>query len=69
MGDFGPDRSMAVRFAATDSGKYIMDDDFHYDAMLQLTGDWPSDDERQAYAQAVADALNAAKIPDGKGSP
>lgn len=68
--DFGPDRSRAVRFVArmnTDGrGVVVDDDDFHYDALLKLSGDWPSDAERMAYAEAVAAALNAAVIPDGK---
>lgn len=42
---------------------YIDDDVFHYDASLRLMGDFPSDAEMLAYAQAVADALNKAKVP------
>ncbi len=64
----GPDRSRAVRFVASDDGTNVDDDDFCYDALIRIDGDWPSDAERIAYAQAVADALNAAQIPDGKAS-
>jgi hypothetical protein len=68
--DYGPDRGRAVRFVArlnTDGRSVVIDDDdFHYDAMLKLDGDWPSDAERMAYAEAVAAALNAAVIPCGK---
>lgn len=55
------------RFVVTDSGRSVLDSDFHYDAMLKLDGDWPSDDERIAYANAVAKALNAANIPGSPG--
>ncbi len=41
----------------------VIDEDFGYDALLHITGDFASYIERAAYAQAVADALNAAQIP------
>jgi hypothetical protein len=47
-------------------GGNVWDDDFHYDALLEISGDFPSHEDRVAYAQAVAAALNAAQIPDGK---
>jgi hypothetical protein len=68
---FGPDRSQSVRFTAyvgREAG-FVTDDDFHYDAVLTLNGDFPTDAERLAYAEAVAAALNAAVIPDGKDKP
>jgi hypothetical protein len=64
--DYGPDRSRVPRFMASDDGRTVGDDDFHYDVLFRIDGCWPSDAERIAYAQAVAAALNAAAIPDGK---
>jgi hypothetical protein len=63
-------RSKPVRFEVMEhEGRiYIDDDDFGYDALLRLAGDW-SYHEKLAYAQAVAEALNAAgdKIPVATG--
>ena len=48
--------SMEVRtFTAMDS--YIQDEDFDFDAGLQVTGDFV-DDEKSQYAQMIADVLN-----------
>lgn len=51
-----------------DSGQdvCIYDDDFGYDATLELTGDFLPDDKIK-YAEAVCDALNAAVIPTADG--
>jgi hypothetical protein len=38
---------------------YVYDDDFVLDALLKITGDWPSDEIKLRYGQQVADALNA----------
>lgn len=51
-----------------DSGTdvWIYDDDFGYDAAMELTGDFlPADKIR--YAEAVCNALNAADIPTADG--
>ena len=56
-------RSRVVRFVATEDGGAVCDDDFGYDASLEVVGDFPSSVERIAYAEAVAAALNLAKIP------
>lgn len=37
----------------------VYDDDFTLDALLRITGDWPSDAIKLRYGQQVADALNA----------
>lgn len=63
-------RSRPVRFEVHEYASksvrrlYIDDDDFGYDACVKVSGDWDYP-EKLAYAQAVADALNAAgdKIP------
>jgi hypothetical protein len=60
-------RSRPVRFVVVEYDKdklYIDDDDFGYDACIKVSGDWEYP-EKLAYAQAVADVLNAAgdKIP------
>jgi hypothetical protein len=60
-------RSRRERFVVVEHDKdklYIDDDDFGYDAAIKVSGDWEYP-EKLAYAQAVADALNAAgdKIP------
>lgn len=63
-------RSKSVRFEVVEYKKngepqmYIDDDDFGYDACIKVSGDWDYP-QKLAYAQAVADALNAAgdKIP------
>lgn len=39
---------------------YVMDDDFGWDAMLEVTGDFESKEVKANYAQAIADALNVA---------
>ena len=54
------------RFWVGGDGEFIYDEDFTYDATLRLTGDF-TDETRLAYAQAVADALNKAKVPGGRG--
>ncbi len=40
----------------------VADDDFGYDAMLEISGDFVGEEGRK-YADAVAAALNAAQIP------
>lgn len=48
--------SMEVRTFTT-MGGYIQDEDFDFDAGLQVTGDFV-DDEKSQYAQMIADVLN-----------
>lgn len=55
-----------TRFTVSPDGRRIYDNDFHYDAMLTLSGDFPNDFESIAYANTVAAALNAAAIPTGR---
>jgi len=43
----------------------VYDDDFGYDAMLRLSGDW-APEEAKKYAEAVAKALNAMPPPTAK---
>lgn len=52
-------RMRKVRFAVHEHmGKiYVDDDDFGYDALLMVSGDFV-DDEKRRFAQAVADVLN-----------
>lgn len=52
------------RFSVFDGG--VMDDDFIFDAMLRITGDFPDEATRIAYSQMVADLLNA---PDAAARP
>ena len=53
------------RFEVSEDGKCIDDDDFLFDAMLLVKGDFFSDDERREFAQWIASALNEAdmKLP------
>jgi hypothetical protein len=52
-------RSRPTRFEVHEhDGKiFVDDDDFGYDALLMIQGDFV-DDEKRAFAQAVADVLN-----------
>lgn len=59
-GEHGKYRSRAVRFVATEDGSHVCDDDFGYDASLEITGDFATPQEKIAYAEGVAKALNAA---------
>lgn len=47
------------RFRVSKDGRVLDDDDFIFDARISIGGDF-SDEERLAYAQWMADALNAA---------
>ena len=38
---------------------YVYDADFTLDALLKITGDWPSEEIQLRYGQQVAEALNA----------
>jgi hypothetical protein len=49
----------APRFEVVNGGEAISDDDFIFDAWIKITGDFDAE-EREAYAQWIADALNAA---------
>lgn len=44
---------------------YICDDDFHWDALLRINGDFETDAEKLRYATAIAKVLsdNEDKIP------
>lgn len=55
------------RFEVSDGGAvaegtvcrlYIDDDDFHWDALLRISGDFESDDEKRRYAEAIAKVLS-----------
>jgi hypothetical protein len=48
------------RFNPTPNGKAIDDDDFVYDALLRISGDFPDEAVRLSYAQWLCDKLNAA---------
>ncbi|MGD9882303.1 MAG: hypothetical protein AB7F22_30160 [Reyranella sp.] len=54
------------RFKVQRDGRTIWDEDFNYDALLRINGDFPNDAERLKYAHAIANALNAAEIPTGR---
>jgi hypothetical protein len=51
------------RWTVSPDGKHINDDQFHWDGVLRVTGDFAEDSERIRYAQAIADVLNKAEIP------
>lgn len=44
----------------------IFDDDFGYDALIRVGGDFASKEQHYEYCKAVCDALNAAQIPTDK---
>jgi hypothetical protein len=52
------------RFTVQEDGRWIDDDDFIFDCMLKISGDFAQDDRKQ-FAQWVCDALNEAdkKLP------
>lgn len=52
-------RSHPVRFAVRDGGRWIDDDDFTFDAMMKIDGDFGSDEARAQYAAMVCERLNA----------
>jgi len=59
-------RSQSVRFTVSARSRpqelvQIHDDDFHWDAVLRVSGDFENLEERKRYALAVAQALNAAE--------
>lgn len=61
-------RSERRRFevqSGTNGRIYIDDDDFHWDALLRVSGDFESDAEKLRYAKAIARVLsdNEASIP------
>lgn len=61
MTDGGPMRSVPTRFNVvhyTNDRLYIGDDDFHWDALLRVNGDFESDAEKLRYAQAIAKVLS-----------
>ena len=57
-------RPAGLRFRLSGNGSHIADEDFIFDALLKINGDF-GDGERKAYAQWIIDALNAAdaKLP------
>jgi hypothetical protein len=62
-------RSRPERFKPNDGGTWIDDDDFGFDAMLKVDGDFGSDADRLAYAQFICDKLNAPEaIPAPEGA-
>ena len=56
-------RTRPIRFVATEDGGCICDDAFFHDATLELSGDFATPEQKIAYAEAVAKALNEAEIP------
>lgn len=52
-------RSRVPRFKPGVTGRSIDDDDFIYDAVLLVKGDFKDDDQRLSYAQWLCDKLNA----------
>jgi hypothetical protein len=57
-------RTRAARFVPSADGKIIDDDDFLYDAMLKVTGDFGDDETRISFAQWLCDKLNAPEPSD-----
>lgn len=55
-------RSHPIRFTVNsdENGTYVYDDDFGWDAMLKIGGDFGSLAARNAFAEAIAKALNDA---------
>lgn len=53
------------RFRVSDSGRTISDEDFIFDALIRVGGDFGDDALRTRYAQWICDALNEAdkKLP------
>lgn len=49
------------RFTVQEDGRWIDDDDFIFDCMLKINGDFSPDDRKQ-FAQWICDALNAADL-------
>jgi len=43
---------------ASDGRIYIDDDDFHWDALLRIQGDFENDAARRQYAEAIAKVLS-----------
>lgn len=54
-------RSKAIRFEASKDGRLIHDDDFEYDAILRVDGDFASDEQRKSYSDWLCGKLNAAQ--------
>lgn len=48
------------RFRTSDDGRTISDEDFIFDALIRVGGDFGDDAMRRRYAQWVCDALNGA---------
>lgn len=57
--DMRPDDG-GPRFRPSDDGKTISDEDFIFDALIRIGGDFGSDELRRTYAQWICDALNEA---------
>ena len=56
----GQNRSHTTRFSLMEGerGAFIDDDEFTYDALLKVQGDFEDDATRRAYMQAICDVLN-----------
>ena len=54
------DRKMTMehRFFVVDSDGFVLDNNFDFDAGLQISGNFVDDDEKYAYAQMIAASLN-----------
>lgn len=53
-------RDGGPRFRVSDSGRTISDEDFIFDALIRVGGDFGDDARRTRYAQWMCDALNEA---------
>jgi hypothetical protein len=53
-------RCQPERFSTGADGRLINDDDFIYDAQLEVCGDFPDDEVRRSFSQAICDVLNRA---------
>ena len=63
-------RDGGPRFRASDDGRTISDEDFIFDALIRVGGDFGDDALRARYAQWMCDALNEAdkqlpRVPRG----
>lgn len=59
--DNGKMRMRKRRFKALQHGDrrlYIDDDDFHWDVLLRVSGDFENDAEKMRYAKAIAKVLS-----------
>jgi hypothetical protein len=51
--------STRPRFTCSADGRHIYDEDFGFDARIDIDGDWATDKERLDYSAHVCKVLNA----------